>query len=693
MDKDVYTRLVTTNVPLAILPRREATCAHTINMPAGSVLSLPDMPNDPRFAQSPHVAQGGLVSYAGTPLRFSLVRDDGTREDVVFGTLCAASFKHAPALGAVQQRTMARFADIIVYDIVERARNVRVTDRHTMASRLASITSQVNTHNAVEVVLGTLRETYPHAAVALQHRPDDMIELDRLGAVPYTVFEDYLYENVAQIEADILAHNHLPAAMHTVGPTLRAIAIRHSAARHTYLVVQTARLTDIFDDVDTAFVHSCALILCNVAQAAELEQIMAARVSFLRSVSHDLRTPIHALLSSCELLVEDARAARATLSVGFAADGTASTEHAALLENALASGRALMSAVNNLLNFDALGTIVPTPWPFALSALEAALLSQTGLALAERGRPVQLVCENVLPPDVHMLNGDLDLYKQALGALLDNAVAFTAAGAITLRTALGADGALVFDVRDTGPGVAEARREHIFAVFDKGHAHGVGLGLPVAQRVTRALGGELALVETGPNGSWFRMQIEGPGLACQLGHPARRLVASDALRTFAFGAAAAGQRAEALRATLCAVGLEEADMQRANLVVIYAGALTLAATLAGVRERQVVVLLHEDEAEAAAAERAADAAGLRSRCVPMPALVGAEALWTGLGAALDVREAAIAAIMPREPSPISDVRSAAASTLPDSTLSNRVTRPARPALRILIVDDNVRAPP
>lgn len=69
LDEAIYTRLATANLPIALLPRRESTCAHTINQPTGDVYMLTNMLEDWRFSESPHVRLGGLRSYAGVPLR------------------------------------------------------------------------------------------------------------------------------------------------------------------------------------------------------------------------------------------------------------------------------------------------------------------------------------------------------------------------------------------------------------------------------------------------------------------------------------------------------------------------------------------------------------------------------------------------------------------------------------------------
>jgi hypothetical protein len=250
--------------------------------------------------------------------------------------------------------------------------------------------------------------------------------------------------------------------------------------------------------------------------------------------------------------------------------------------------------------------------------------------------------------------------------------AASAAGRITLRTAL-EDGALVFDVVDTGPGAPPGMMDAL------DEAGGGGLGLPVARRIARALGGDLVLAASGPGGSTFRLRLDAPVLACQAGHVSRRVVRSELLRTFALGGV---EDADALRETLLAAGLQEAPWAEAALVVLDAGHADLGAALPEVGALQVALVLHQSEKEEAAAKEAAIGAGVAARTIHAPALLGAEALWVALPAALDIREALAATAVPSPPSSEqSEVASEVAST----------PAPTRATLRILAVDDNVRS--
>jgi signal transduction histidine kinase len=646
---------------------------------------LPDMLSDPRFAGSQHVAESGLRSYVGTALRLPL---PGAHGSVALGSLCAASWKATGPLSARQQRVLVRFADMIVLDIVEHAQKRRTAEQQSMAGRLTAISAIVDAENVNDVVLTALRETYPDAEVGLQHRPDDTIALAGADPVPYAAFVHYMYEDVAAVEADLLAFNHLPAAAHTGARTLRALAIPRSIDPHLYLVVQTGALEHVFDDVDAAFVHSCSLIMCNVQQAAELQRAAAARARFLRGMSHELRTPIHALLSTCELLAEHTRAQGAALAaepLGAPDSAARRAEHAALLANAMASGHTLLSTINNLLNYDSLESFAAAPAFVALAGVEQVVLDAAVAAILERGAPVRLVAECALPEGVHLVHTDYDLLRQCLGALVSNAVHFTSAGSITFRTSLEhpADGgvpALVYDVIDTGPGVPPADIARIFLPFEKADAHapGVGLGLTVAAPTARALGGEVSLVASSPNGSHFRLRLAHPTLASQRGHPSRRVARAALPRTFHVAPDAPPLLVDAA-GVLLAVGFAAAPLAQAALVLRASPPVGASdAIMAGVAPRQLVLCLHGSEDDAHVAR---DAVGAEARVVHASAPLYGAHLWPALVKAADVFDALDLAprwAAPRRaPSPAPPCRAPASS------------RP-RSVPRLLVVDDNVR---
>jgi signal transduction histidine kinase len=109
---------------------------------------------------------------------------------------------------------------------------------------------------------------------------------------------------------------------------------------------------------------------------------------------------------------------------------------------------------------------------------------------------------------------DPDRTLQILVNLVDNAAKYSPEGA-SIRVSWDADGSrAVVMVQDSGPGVPAEGRERLFTRFGRipgsqtraGHA-GTGLGLYIGRTLARAMGGEVDLASTSPNGSAFRLTL------------------------------------------------------------------------------------------------------------------------------------------------------------------------------------------
>jgi len=109
------------------------------------------------------------------------------------------------------------------------------------------------------------------------------------------------------------------------------------------------------------------------------------------------------------------------------------------------------------------------------------------------------------------VRGDADRLRQLGVILLDNAVRYTQAGAVTLRLT-GGHGAIL-SVSDTGPGIAPEHLPHIFERFyradparssDQG---GFGLGLAIARWIAEAHGGRIEVTSAPGRGSTFSVRL------------------------------------------------------------------------------------------------------------------------------------------------------------------------------------------
>lgn len=384
LKEDAYTRLVTAGLPLAILPRRESTCSHTINQDAGvsapssprlfchlektladlenqkTVFMLPDMDSDWRFRNSPHVAQGGLRSYAGTQLRCRAQNG----EEISLGSLCVASNSNQPPLSAAKQDILVRFADVITSELVNQSREARKRQRLYVARLLGECRAD-NPKDGEEKILEIIRTVYPDASVEIRESRDGAIGLPDQSSVHLgDIHSDGLWEDVGLIESLIRTMNHTKLETEQ---TIRAIVRPfHTYLGTRYIVLASSMIQHVLDDVDTGFIEDCAKLLSQFTQEYRLKEALKAKESFSRGITHQLRTPIHGILGSCDLLAEE-------LTVLKVADNAAEREISPMSFSALNtirdSGRELMSTINNILKMNRWADSEGTPGLARLRAL------------------------------------------------------------------------------------------------------------------------------------------------------------------------------------------------------------------------------------------------------------------------------------------------------------------------------------
>jgi len=233
----------------------------------------------------------------------------------------------------------------------------------------------------------------------------------------------------------------------------------------------------------------------------QLREASEAKSRFLRSISHELRTPVNSVLGLTGLLLDPGQLD------GLSADQTEQVEYIR------ASARDLLRLVEELLDLAKAeaGRLEAVPVEVSVPALFAELRGTTEPIL----RPgVTLVTEH---PGVDLVTTDPDLVRHVLRNLLSNAAKFTADGVVEL-SAIREDDHVVLAVRDTGVGIAEEDRARIFEEFYQARtplhatARGTGLGLPFAALVAQALGGHIDVTSTPGEGSRFalRLPAEGP---------------------------------------------------------------------------------------------------------------------------------------------------------------------------------------
>lgn len=233
----------------------------------------------------------------------------------------------------------------------------------------------------------------------------------------------------------------------------------------------------------------------------ELRRLDRVKDEFLANTSHELRTPIHGVAGILDAMLE-----RSSL-------GDADRRDVAF---ALTSAQRLSGLVATVLDFSLFRagrmTLERRPTDFARIVEE-----EVARARVEAAVPVQL---GVVARDL-TVEGDAPRLRQLVVQLVGNAVKFTKSGhvGVALRSV---GGELEFEVRDTGPGIAADRFEHLFDGLEQGDgtvtraAGGLGIGLALAKRVAEAHGGALVLRSVVGEGTTVIVKLPGSALPAAL---------------------------------------------------------------------------------------------------------------------------------------------------------------------------------
>ena len=231
----------------------------------------------------------------------------------------------------------------------------------------------------------------------------------------------------------------------------------------------------------SAVLHDLSAQKCTEAELrtarAQAQNANAQKADFLARVSHEVRTPLNAILGFAELMMEER----------FGPVG--SERYRDYLRDIHASGSHIIGLVNDLLDLSKIeaGRLDLEPEDLALNELVQKVVAQHQPE-ANRNR---VIVRTSLAQRLPLVSADQRVLRQVMETLLVNAVRATPAGGqVIVSTALDDFGQAVLRFRDSGSGMTEAEIAAALEPFrdlsDNAVAHGGGIGLPLAKALAEA---------------------------------------------------------------------------------------------------------------------------------------------------------------------------------------------------------------
>lgn len=230
------------------------------------------------------------------------------------------------------------------------------------------------------------------------------------------------------------------------------------------------------------------------------EAASRAKSEFLATISHEIRTPINAILGMTSLLL----------------DTSLDPQQQDWVQTIRYGGEVLLNLINDILDFSKIESqkLELEEMPFSLLQLVEELLDLMAAQAQSKELELMAWVDPNLPPT---LIGDPNRLRQILANLLSNAIKFTPQGEVVVTVEAGERDPekqwVSVQVRDTGIGIPPEKLDRLFKPFSQVDSSisrqfgGTGLGLAISQRLCQLMGGAIGVESQPGQGSTFRFRI------------------------------------------------------------------------------------------------------------------------------------------------------------------------------------------
>lgn len=221
--------------------------------------------------------------------------------------------------------------------------------------------------------------------------------------------------------------------------------------------------------------------------------------SFLSSISHEVRTPLNAIIGFAQMMLHDVRE-------------SPTAQHREYLEIVFQSAGHLLDLFNRILDLQKIeaGQVEVERMP--VSVVEIVQESMDMLALQAKGRGIDMSGETMGDESIAIL-ADPFRFRQIMANLLSNAIKYNRPGGhVWITCALDERGWCRIAVRDTGNGIPHHRRSEVFKPFSRlgmeaGHIEGTGIGLAISKELVARMGGRIGFESDPGRGSTFWVEM------------------------------------------------------------------------------------------------------------------------------------------------------------------------------------------
>ena len=315
-----------------------------------------------------------------------------------------------------------------------------------------------------------------------------LVALTTLFVVVAAVFA-YAVARDSEVDVDLLARRVRAMVSVPTEPSGERLPLR--------AFDEVGSLASAFNELIGRFVEA------ERAYRTDLERARSAdrdRAAFLAAVSHELRSPLNAILGFADLLLAEV-------------DGPLTPAAREEVEQIRGSGRHLLDLINDILEFSALegGQLKLSRSKVDVARLATEVLREAAGVLGARPITVRQTGEREL-----LIDADPRRVRQVLTNVIGNAIKFTERGEVVVDVSTQGNYAKV-SVKDSGPGIGPEEKSRIFEEYrqtkeERRRRRGTGLGLAIARRLLLLHGGYIEIESELGKGSTFHLifPIEGP---------------------------------------------------------------------------------------------------------------------------------------------------------------------------------------